>query len=78
MKCAEISTGETSATPDDKNELAVRKENRADPGESEVAAAAAAAKPRLHKGGGRGGGGLKMKVKISSDVAVVMKREAND
>lgn len=54
MKCAEISTGETSATPDDKNELAVRKENRADPGESEVAAAAAA-KPRLHKGGGRGG-----------------------
>lgn len=75
MKCAEISTGETSATPDDKNELAVRKENRADPGESEVAAAAA--KPRLHKGGGRGGG-LKMKVKISSDVAVVMKREAND
>lgn len=76
MKCAEISTGETSATPDDKNELAVRKENRADPGESEVAAAAAA-KPHLHKGGGRGGG-LKMKVKISSDVAVVMKREAND
>lgn len=76
MKCAEISTGETSATPDDKNELAVRKENRADPGESEVAAAAA--KPRLHRGGGREGGGLKMKVKISSDVAVVMKREAND
>lgn len=76
MKCAEISTGETSATPDDKNELAVRKENRADPGESEVAAAAA--KPRLHKGGVPGGGGLKMKVKISSDVAVVMKREAND
>lgn len=76
MKCAEISTGETSATPDDKNELAVRKENRADPGESEVAAVAA--KPRLHRGGGREGGGLKMKVKISSDVAVVMKREAND
>lgn len=76
MKCAEISTGETSATPDDKNELAVRKENRADPGESEVAAAAA--KPRLHRGGGREGGGRKMKVKISSDVAVVMKREAND
>lgn len=76
MKCVEISTGETSATPDDKNELAVRKENRADPGESEVAAAAA--KPRLHRGGGREGGGLKMKVKISSDVAVVMKREAND
>lgn len=74
MKCAEISTGETSATPDDKNELAVRKENRADPGESEVAAA----KPRLHRGGGREGGGRKMKVKISSDVAVVMKREAND
>lgn len=73
---AEISTGETSATPDDKNELAVQKENRADPGESEVAAAAA--KPRLHRGGGREGGGLKMKVKISSDVAVVMKREAND
>lgn len=40
--------------------------------------AAAAAKPRLHRGGGWEGGGLKMKVKMSSDVAVVMKREAND
>lgn len=61
--------------PDNKHELAVRKEKRVDPEDGEVAAAK---KPRLHRGRRQEGGGLKMKVKMSSDVAAVMKREAND